>query len=118
MIAVSPQTQRQNAFTAERHNLTFPILSDPGANVAAQFGLAYTVPEPTRGWYRSMLVNIPFLNGDDSWRLPLPATFVVDQTGTILFSQATADHRLRPEPEAVLTRLRASGRAKLPSSAA
>lgn len=105
LVAISPQTPRQNAFTADRHNLKFPVLSDPAATLAAQFNLAYTVPEPTRAWYRSILVNVPFLNGDDSWRLPLPATIIVGQCGTILSSEAHADHRLRPEPTAALKRL-------------
>lgn len=98
LVALSPQTPRQNAFTADRHNLTFPLLSDPSCNVAETLGLAYAVPEPSRAHFRSMLVNIPFLNGDETWRLPLPATFVLNSAGTVLYSEGYADHRLRPEP--------------------
>ncbi len=105
LVAISPQMARQNAFTAERHKLTFPLLSDPGAAIAETFGIAHTVPEPTRLWYRSMLVNIPFLNGDQTWRLPLPATFLLDANGTVRYSRAFADHRLRPEPAEVLALL-------------
>src|ERR1700722_4966734 len=43
-VAISPQTLRHNDFTADRHSLTFPVLSDPGCAVAERFGLAYTVP--------------------------------------------------------------------------
>jgi peroxiredoxin len=103
-VAISPQTPRQNGFTVDRHSFTFPLLSDPAASLAEQFGLAYSVPEPTRAYYRSILVNIPFLNGDETWRLPLPATFVLNQQGEILFSRAFADYRQRPEPaEAIAT---------------
>ena len=105
LAAISPQLPRQNAFTAEQHKLTFPLLSDPSAAVAARFGLAYTVPEPTRTWYRSMLVNIPLVNGDDHWRLPLPATVVLSPTGVITFVEAPTDHRQRPDPLAVLDAL-------------
>lgn len=105
VVAVSPQTPRQNAFTADRHNLTFPLLSDPTCGLAAQFRLAYTVPEETRLWYRSMLVNIPFLNGDESWRLPLPATYIIAPDAKVLFAEAHADHRIRPEPAHVLALL-------------
>jgi peroxiredoxin len=45
---------------------------------------------------------VPFINGDESWRLPLPATFVIGQDGTVLFSEAHADHRVRPDPGDVL----------------
>ena len=58
-------------------------------------------------YYRSILVNIPFVNGDESWRLPLPGTFVIAQDGTILFAEAHADFRVRPEPRSVLDALQA-----------
>jgi peroxiredoxin len=116
LVAISPQLLRQNDFTVQQHKLTFPLLSDPGARVATTFGAAYTVPEPMRAHYRSILINIPFINGDtgeDTWRLPLAATFVVKPTrsatgeisGTIAFAEAHADHRVRPEPQDVLAAL-------------
>lgn len=105
LVAISPQLPRQNDFTVQQHNLTFPVLSDAGAHTADAFGIAYTVPEPIRLHYRSILVNIPFINGDDTWRLPLPATFVLSPTGKILFAEAHADHRVRPDPKDVLATL-------------
>jgi len=104
-VATSPQTQRHNDFTADRHSLTFPVLSDPGCEVAERFGLTYVLPAYMQKYYRSILVNIPFVNGDESWRLPLPGTFVIAQDGTILFAEAQADFRVRPEPRAVLDAL-------------
>ena len=105
MVAISPQLVRQNDFTVQRHGLSFPVLTDPQANVAAAFGAAYTVPEGLRRHYRSILINIPFINGDESWRLPLAATFIVRPNGTIAFAEAYADHRVRPEPRDVLAAL-------------
>ena len=105
LVAISPQLPRQNDFTVQQHNLTFPILSDAGSRVADTFGITYTVPEPLRVHYRSMLLNIPFINGDDSWRLSLPATFVISPANKILFAEAHADHRVRPNPVDVLAAL-------------
>jgi peroxiredoxin len=105
LIAISPQLPRQNDFTVQQHGLTFPILSDAGAQLADKFGITYTVPEVMQRHYRSILVNIPFVNGDQSWRLPLPATFVISRSGQILFSEAHADHRVRPDPIDVLAAL-------------
>ena len=106
LVAISPQTARQNDFTLQQHELPFPILSDPGAAVAEKFGIAYSVPEPHRRYYQGILVNIPFVNSgatyknatEASWRLPLPGLFVVRPDGTIAFSEAHADFRVRPEP--------------------
>ncbi len=102
LAAVSPQTERQNGFAAEQHGLPFPVLADPGAAVAEQFGLVYAVPEYLQRYYRSILVNIPFMNGEPSYRLPIPATYVLAQDGTVLFARAYADFRVRPEPEDAL----------------
>ena len=112
-VAVSPQTRRQNDFAAQQHDLAFPILSDPGCLVAAQFGIAHTVTPAARRYYQSILVNIPFANSgtnyataeEASWRLPLPAVFVIRQDGTIAFAEAHADPRVRPEPAEVLAAL-------------
>jgi peroxiredoxin len=112
-VAISPQTTRQNNFALQQHALSFPLLADPGAVVAEQFGLAYTVPPEYRRYYQSILINIPFNNAglnyqtatEASWRLPLPGVFVVAQDGTIAFSEAHADFRVRPEPADILAAL-------------
>ena len=101
-VAISPQTERQNDFMAGQHRLPFPLLSDPGNKLAAQFGLAYAVPQQMVDYYRSILVNLSFINGDTSGTLPLPATYVIGQSGNILYAEAHADFRVRPEPEEVL----------------
>lgn len=109
-VAISPQTQRQNAFTAEQHHLPFPLLSDSGCALAAEFGIAHTVSGEQRSYFRSILVNIPLANSgksydvapDSAWRLPLAATFAVGKDGLIQFAESHADFRVRPEPEEVL----------------
>jgi peroxiredoxin len=90
---------------ADQHQLGFPLLSDAGNHVARQFGLAYRVPEYQQLIYRRTFVNLPFINGDESWELPIPATYVVDRDGTILFAAVNPDYKERPEPEEILDRL-------------
>jgi peroxiredoxin len=102
LVGISPQTVRQNDFTAVQHGLGFPVLTDAGCKVAAQFGLAYAVAPSQQRYYRSILVNIPLVNGDASWQLPLPATYILGRDGTVLFADAHADFRVRPEPREVL----------------
>ncbi len=102
LIGISPQPVRQTDFTAVQHGLPFPFLTDAGCRLAAQFGLAYAVAPSQQQYYRSILVNIPLVNGDASWRLPLPATYIIGKDGTILFAGAYADFRVRPEPREVL----------------
>jgi len=102
MIAIGPQIERQSDFMAGQHGLPFPVLSDPGNKVAEQFGLVYDVPPYHQSYYRSILVNLPFVNGDPSWRLPLPATYVISPSGRVVHGEAHADFRVRPEPKDAL----------------
>ncbi|HEY0309469.1 MAG TPA: peroxiredoxin-like family protein [Acidobacteriaceae bacterium] len=104
-VAVSPQMQRQNDFTVQQHSLPFAVLTDPACALAEQFGIAYTVPEYHRLHLRSIMVNIPYVNGENTWRLPLPAVFVIGQDNIIRFSEVHADFRVRPEPADVLAAL-------------
>jgi len=118
LVAISPQLPRQNDFTVQQHNLTFPVLSDAGSAVAERFGIAYSVPPAMQAHYRGILINLPFIHGaqrspagdDLTWRLPLPATFVLAgpasaAPGAVLFAEAYADHRVRPDPADVLRAL-------------
>ena len=105
LVAISPETQRQSDFAAQQHGLPFPLLHDPGAALAEKFGLVYTVPEYHQHYLKSILVNLPFLNGEASWRLPLPATYVIGRDGRVVFAEAHADFRVRPEPQEALSAL-------------
>jgi peroxiredoxin len=102
MVAIGPQAERQSDFMAGQHGLPFPALADPGNALAEKFGLAWTVPEYLREYYLSILVNLPYVNGEKSWRLPLPATYVIAKDRKVLFAEAHADYRVRPEPEEAL----------------
>jgi peroxiredoxin len=109
-VAISPQTPRQNGFMLEQHALTFPLLSDPGCALAERFGVAYTISPAQRLYYQSILINIPFNNAglsyhnatEASWRLPLPATFLIRSDSTVAFAESHADFRVRPEPGEIL----------------
>jgi peroxiredoxin len=105
MVAISPQTVHQNDLLLLQHPLPFPVLSDEGSAVASSFGLTYAVPAYHQKHLRSILVNLPFMNGDPSWQLPLAATYAVRADGTVAFAQTHADFRVRPEPEDVLAAL-------------
>src|SRR4029077_18817608 len=98
VVAISPQTVKQSFFMHDQHKLRFPLLSDGGNKVARQFGLTYRVPELQESIYRRAFVNVPFTNSDESWELPIPATYILDRDATILYESANEDYTERPEP--------------------
>jgi peroxiredoxin len=110
LVAISPQTVKQSFFMRDQHKLRFPMLSDVGNNVARQFGLSYRVPDEQRAVYQRAFVNLPFVNGDESWELPIPATYIIDRDGSVLYASANEDHTERPEPDDIVRFLSATPR--------
>jgi peroxiredoxin len=98
LVAISPQTVKQSFFMHDQHKLRFPLLSDAGNKIARQFGLTYRVPQLQEAIYRRAFVNLPFTNGDESWELPIPATYILDRDATVLYASANEDYTERPEP--------------------
>jgi peroxiredoxin len=102
LVAVSPQTVKQGSLMAEHHRITFPLLSDRGNKVARQFGVAYQVPADLQELNRRIFVNLEFINGDKTWELPMPATFLIAPDRQIIFAEAHADYTRRTEPQTVI----------------
>lgn len=106
LVAISPMLPDSSLDLAEKHALAFPVLSDVGNKVADDFGLVFTVDDRIQAMYLERLGNnLPKLNGDDSFTLPMPATYVIGQNGVITYSYVNADYRLRADPEDVLAAL-------------
>ncbi len=105
LVGISPQTVQQSFFMADQHRLGFPLLSGAGNRVARAFRLVYQVPEDQKAIYQRAFVNLPFVNGDASWELPIPATYVADRAGTVRFASADEDYSVRPEPAEIVQRL-------------
>jgi peroxiredoxin len=108
LAAVSPQTVQQSFFMHDQHKLRFPLLSDAGNKVARQFRLTYRVPDDQKAIYQRAFVNLPFVNGEDSWELPVPAIYVIDGDGTVLYASANEDYTERPEPKDIIHFLQSS----------
>jgi peroxiredoxin len=102
LAAISPQTVKQSFFMQDQHKLRFPLLSDVGNTIARQFGLTYRVPDFQEAVYRRAFVNLPLVNGDESWELPIPATYILDRDGTVSYASAREDYTERLEPSDIL----------------
>ena len=66
----------------------------------------FTLSEELRPIYQSFGIDIPAHNGNETFELPLPATYVIDQNGMIVQGFVTADYTQRLDPEKILTILK------------
>jgi peroxiredoxin len=103
LVAISPQSQRNSLKTQRENKVTFPILSDPGNEVAARFGLRFKLPDYLIELYRDTFKNdLSLVNGDSSWTLPMPARYVIGADGVIAYAEVNPDYTRRPDPDELL----------------
>ncbi len=106
LLAISPQKPANSRRSQRENELSFPILSDAGNEVAAAFGLRFKLPDYLADLYKTAFKNdLEVVNGDASWTLPIPARFVIGQDGTILYAEVNPDYTRRPEPSELLPAL-------------
>jgi peroxiredoxin len=86
--------------------LTFEVLSDVGNRVARQFGIVYVLSEELRPIFAGFGIDLPGANGDDTFELPIPATYVIDRDRKIRMAFVDADYTQRVDPEVVISVLR------------
>jgi len=108
LVAVSPQTPDYALSDIEKKQLTFPVLTDTHNQVARAYGLVFALNDTLKGLQTAFGNPIPKFNGDDSWELPMPGTFVLDRKGVVRLSHVDPDYMKRLEPAAVLDALRAA----------
>jgi peroxiredoxin len=102
LVAISPQTA-PNRRKSERENaLSFPILSDHGNALAAEFGLRFRLPDELIAVYKGFGNDLTIGNGEDSWTLPMPARYVIGTDGVIAYAEVNADYTKRPDPSELL----------------
>lgn len=109
LAAISPQLPDQSLAMVEERGIDFEVLSDLGNRVAREFGLVFTMPEEMREIYPKFGMDIPAANGDDSYELPVPATFVINREGLIVLDFIEIDYTKRLEPALIVDALRRIG---------
>ena len=105
-MVLSPQLPANSLELRRQQKLDFDLLFDEGNKVAEAFGLAMELPPDLVTVYKGLGIDLPTVNGDESWRLPVPARVVIAKGGAVVGIEADPDYTRRPEPEETLAVLR------------
>lgn len=105
LVAISPQIPDESLTLTEKHSLAFDVLSDLGSDTAKQFGISFDLPDDLAVVYESFGFDLQRVNGGHPRTLPLPATYVIDQNGTIRWTFLDTDYTTRAEPTDILAAL-------------
>jgi peroxiredoxin len=112
LVAVSPMLPDGSLTMAEQDELAFDVLSDVGNGVARSYGLVFRLAPAVQELYAGPWgIRLPEHNGDESWELPVPGTFVIGRDGVVALAYVEPDHTRRLEPAAILGALGALARA-------
>jgi peroxiredoxin len=107
LVAVSPQTPDASLSTKEKNELDYFVLSDEGNKVADEYKLVYKLPPYLVDIYKEKGLDLEKANDSDSWTLPVSATYIIQQDGTIAYEYTKADYKDRVEPSEVVEKLKA-----------
>ena len=105
LVGISPELPDNSLDTIEKNQLQFEVLSDVGNHIARQYGIVMHVPEMIRPLYLEWGLDIPAFNGDDTWELPIPATYVTDTNGKLVSAYVNKNYTERMEPDDIINAL-------------
>lgn len=107
LVTISPQTPDESLSTSEKNELAFAVLSDTRSLTARAYGIAFDLAEELRPIYTRFGHPLPEKNGDESWILPIPATYVIDRDGIVALAFVDVNYRNRLEPTEIIAALHA-----------
>lgn len=102
LVAISFEQPDHIRDTAMKNDLVYPVLTDTGGALASALGIRFTLSDTVRPFYEKAGHALPDRNGDGSWALPMPATYVVGRGGMIRAAFVEPDYRRRTDPRAAL----------------
>jgi peroxiredoxin len=97
LVAISPQSPDQSLSTAEKAQLGFTVLSDPGSRLARRIGIAFQQADEVLAAQRELGLDLAQVNAEGSTQLPRPTVLVIDQEGTVRFADVQPDYTARTE---------------------
>ena len=110
LVAISPEKPESAQDTVLKNEVEFEILSDVGNVVTRQYDLLWEVPEDKREGFSDWLKGetgktLAEFNGIEQYELPIPATFVIAQDGTVVYVFKDEDYKKRAKIDDILKAL-------------
>ena len=98
LFVISPQLKEKSAQLKKDNGYEYPILYDKGNELAEKFGISFSLPEVLRPIHKAFEMDIPAHNGDESYNLPIPATYVINSDKKIVYAHVNPNWMERAEP--------------------
>ncbi len=103
ILLIGPETEENALKLMEKTHASIPLLYDLDGSVQDSFNLAFELPEIVQGAYMAGPIgDLAQQNPKTGWRLPIPATFVLDSASKVRARFVNPNHTFRMEPADVL----------------
>lgn len=107
IVAISPETVQWSAELKAYAKAPFSILSDVDGGYALEVNLLFWIGDEKREALAAGGNDLARFQGNETWMLPIPATFIVDREGVVRARHVDPDYRRRMEIDDMLGALRA-----------
>ena len=105
LIAIAPEAPDNSLTTKEKNELSFEVLSDANNEVARELNLVYRLDDSLNELYKGFGIDLEANQNNTNQELPIAATYVVEQDGTISYHFLQEDYKLRADPSEILNAL-------------
>ena len=107
IVAVSADRPENVEKSIEKHNLHYTLLSDSTMNAAKAFGLAFRVDKEALERSTKYAATLEAGSGLSHHILPVPAVFIVQKDGSIIFEYVNPNFKVRLNAQVLLAILKA-----------
>lgn len=95
LVVVSPQSAEANSECQKQHNISFEILSDTKNQLAQKVGIDFELQDFVIPHYENLGIDLTTINQTENHVLPIPAVYVLDTNGTIIYKFVNANYMER-----------------------
>lgn len=106
IVVLTPDVYRYIDKTKRRFKLDFDIFQDKDNLIGKKLGIVFKLNQKVGGLYKKFKIDLNDSQGNSDKELPLPATYVVNQKGEVIYKFADADYTLRADPLEVIAAIK------------
>ncbi|RKR82309.1 peroxiredoxin [Mucilaginibacter gracilis] len=105
VLGVTPETGDNINKTIEKTHASFSIVHDKDYRVMKAYDVNFAMDAAMVAKYKTYGIDLERNNGNTDNVLPVPATYLIDKSGKIIYVQFDKDYRKRASVAAILQKL-------------
>lgn len=105
VFTITPEVMEFVDETSKKYNNSFRIISDTDMKIMDAYKVSFKVNSVTNTKYKLGGINLNIFNGENGTNLPVPATYIIGQDGTIKYVFFNEDYKKRVSIKTILDNL-------------